>query len=75
VSYYISTLTDPLPSGQKPIITSSLEDFMGFMTIIMDSRDDGYAVIGVVYGNAGLGKSLFGNSEKNLYTSSQHTDE
>jgi hypothetical protein len=58
VSYYISTLTDPLPSGQKPIITSSLEDFMGFMTIIMDSRDDGYAVIGVVYGNAGLGKSV-----------------
>jgi hypothetical protein len=48
-----------LPFGQAPIMTSSVKRFHVCMQFIMQSREQtGYATMGIVTGDAGLGKTI-----------------
>lgn len=48
-----------LPFGQPPIMTSSVRRFHACMQFIMESREQtGYATMGIVTGDAGLGKTI-----------------
>jgi len=48
-----------LPFGQTPIMTNSVKRFHACMQFIMQSREQtGYATMGVVTGDAGLGKTI-----------------
>jgi DNA transposition AAA+ family ATPase len=48
---------DRLPPGQKPILTSSVRRFIAFMGLITDPKK-GYSTMGLVTGDAGLGKTV-----------------
>jgi len=48
-----------LPYGQAPIMTNSVKRFQACMQFIMQSREQtGYATMGIVTGDAGLGKTI-----------------
>lgn len=48
-----------LPFGQAPIMTNSVKRFHACMQFIMQSREQtGYATMGIVTGDAGLGKTI-----------------
>ncbi len=48
-----------LPFGQAPIMTNSVQRFHACMQFIMQSREQtGYATMGLVTGDAGLGKTI-----------------
>lgn len=48
-----------LPFGQTPIMTNSVKRFHACMQFIMQSREQtGYATMGIVTGDAGLGKTI-----------------
>jgi len=48
-----------LPVGQAPIMTTSVKRFHAFMQFLMQSRaETGYATMGVITGDAGLGKTI-----------------
>jgi DNA transposition AAA+ family ATPase len=48
-----------LPYGQAPITTNSVKRFQACMQFIMQSREQtGYATMGIVTGDAGLGKTI-----------------
>lgn len=48
-----------LPAGQAPIMTSSVKRFHAFLQLIMQSRaQTGYATMGVITGDAGVGKTI-----------------
>ncbi|MBF6613029.1 MAG: AAA family ATPase [Chloroflexi bacterium] len=48
-----------LPYGQAPIMTNSVKRFHSCMQFIMQSREQtGYATMGIVTGDAGLGKTI-----------------
>jgi DNA transposition AAA+ family ATPase len=48
-----------LPVGQAPIMTTSVKRFHAFLQFLMQSRaDTGYATMGVITGDAGLGKTI-----------------
>ncbi len=48
-----------LPCGQAPIMTNSVKRFHACMQFIMQSREQtGYATMGIVTGDAGLGKTI-----------------
>jgi DNA transposition AAA+ family ATPase len=48
-----------LPAGQAPIMTQSVKRFHAYMQFIMQSREEtGYATMGVVTGDAGVGKTI-----------------
>ncbi len=48
-----------LPPGQAPIMTTSIKRFHEYMQFIMQSREQtGYATMGVVTGDAGVGKTI-----------------
>jgi DNA transposition AAA+ family ATPase len=48
-----------LPFGQAPIMTNSVKRFHACMQFIMQSRQQtGYATMGIVTGDAGLGKTI-----------------
>jgi len=58
VTSYISTITPTLPDGQDPIETSSVEEFYGFIQLILKAADGRRSVIAIVYSDrAGIGKS------------------
>ena len=55
---YISTITRTIPDWQQPITTSPVEEFCGFLTMILESANAGYPLIGIVYSDrAGIGKT------------------
>ena len=48
-----------LPAGQAPIMTTSVKRFHAYMQFIMQSREEtGYATMGVITGDAGVGKTI-----------------
>ncbi len=48
-----------LPAGQAPIMTQSVKRFHACMQFMMQSREEtGYATMGVVTGDAGVGKTI-----------------
>jgi len=48
-----------LPIGQAPIMTTSVKRFHAYMQFIMQSREEtGYATMGVITGDAGVGKTI-----------------
>src|SRR5260370_17052353 len=48
-----------LPPGQAPIMTTSVQRFHAYMQLIMQSRaQTGYATMGVITGDAGVGKTI-----------------
>jgi DNA transposition AAA+ family ATPase len=48
-----------LPIGQSPIMTTSVKRFHAYMQFIMQSREEtGYATMGVITGDAGIGKTI-----------------
>ena len=48
-----------LPAGQAPIVTTSVQRFQVYMQFLMQSREDtGYATMGVITGDAGVGKTI-----------------
>jgi DNA transposition AAA+ family ATPase len=48
-----------LPPGQAPIMTTSVKRFHAYMQFLMQSREQtGYATMGVVTGDAGVGKTI-----------------
>ncbi len=48
-----------LPVGQAPIMTTSVKRFHAYMQFIMQSREEtGYATMGVITGDAGVGKTI-----------------
>jgi hypothetical protein len=48
-----------LPVGQAPIMTQSVKRFHACMQFMMQSREEtGYATMGVVTGDAGVGKTI-----------------
>jgi len=48
-----------LPVGQAPIMTQSVQRFHACMQFMMQSREEtGYATMGVVTGDAGVGKTI-----------------
>ncbi|MDQ2904229.1 MAG: ATP-binding protein [Chloroflexota bacterium] len=48
-----------LPPGQAPIMTTSVQRFHAYMQFIMQSREEtGYATMGVITGDAGVGKTI-----------------
>jgi DNA transposition AAA+ family ATPase len=48
-----------LPVGQAPIMTTSVQRFHAYMQFIMQSREEtGYATMGVITGDAGVGKTI-----------------
>jgi hypothetical protein len=58
MSNYISTITRSIPTWQPPITTSQVEEFCGFLAMILDSANMGYPLIGIVHSvRAGIGKS------------------
>jgi len=58
VTSYISTIMPTLAGGQEPIETSSVEEFYGFIQLVLKAADGRRSVIAIVYSNrAGIGKS------------------
>jgi hypothetical protein len=58
MSNYISTITPTLPLAQEPIETSSVEEFFGFIQLVLKAADGRRPVIGITYSDrAGIGKS------------------
>lgn len=53
----IDFAADWLPPGQEPIITSSVKRFKAFCDLITD-QDKGYPIMGLIIGDAGLGKTI-----------------
>jgi len=48
-----------LPPGQAPIMTTSVKRFHAYMHLLMQSRaETGYATMGVITGDAGVGKTI-----------------
>lgn len=48
-----------LPAGQAPIMTTSVKRFHAYMQFMMQSRaETGYATMGVITGDAGVGKTI-----------------
>lgn len=48
-----------LPVGQAPIMTTSVKRFHAYMQFMMQSRaETGYATMGVITGDAGVGKTI-----------------
>ena len=55
---FISTITPTLSIGQTPIETSSVEEFSGFVQLILKAAQRRRVIIAVVYSDrAGIGKS------------------
>src|SRR5689334_4033182 len=49
---------DPLPSWQPPIQTTSVKIFRKWLLVTMRLPRTGYAAIAVIYGQAGIGKTV-----------------
>ena len=50
---------DRLPAGQAPIQTTGVKFLGRFMKVIIDSKvNTGYSTMGVITGNAGIGKTI-----------------
>ncbi|MDP9310609.1 MAG: AAA family ATPase [Chloroflexota bacterium] len=58
MSSFISTITPTLPHDQEPIETSSVEEFFGFLQLVLKAADGLRPVIAIAYSDrAGIGKS------------------
>jgi type II secretory pathway predicted ATPase ExeA len=55
---FFSLNEDPLPPWQPPIQTTSVQQFRRWLLVTMRQPKTGYAVMAVIYGPAGIGKSV-----------------
>ena len=63
-----------LPPGQSPIITNSMEQFLLFVEMIMQSKQKtGYSTMAVVTGLAGVGKTIAIQTFLNSLVDRSHT--